>query len=144
MKRYLISSPKYTGDIDVLYDAEGRLVKLDFMGTNCSTGQITGAKARIPADVTQLADAFADTDVKIIPTDVVVTVEDFKREYPYQRNMHLLPPIWEKLSTSDRVQAVYAAIEYRRYCEREKHWYKPKIAAAWLKEKQWLNDWKKL
>ncbi len=143
MKRYLISSPAFTGDAEIFFDGEGRLIKLDFMHTNMTPSQVQAFKAKVPALVNSLGDAFADTKATIVLGSLEFTSEDFMREYPYKRNSHLVHAYWPKMPQTDQAKAFYAATEYRKYCEKNK-WYNPKIPAAWLKDKEYLNDWKKM
>lgn len=142
MRKFLLSAGFFNGDAEIIYDAEGRLVRFDVLATNMTTGMVKQFKEKLPAHVDALATAF--TNVTIVEGTIDFTAEDIVREYPYKRNTHLVAPIVAKMNQTDRVLAYYAAIEYRKYCDREKKWYKPKILASWLKEKEYLNDWKKM
>jgi uncharacterized protein (DUF2252 family) len=82
-------------------------------------------------------------DIVIVEASQPITLEVFIKAYPYPRNKHLLPPIWAKMKTEEQAQAIAAAHLYSRYCKRNE-WYMPKIAASWLKNKEYLNDWKKM
>jgi hypothetical protein len=144
MKRYLLTSTKFTGEVEMLYDAEGVLRRIDMRNTSLTAQQVHALKKQVPAHDSLLAESFTDPGTVIVPAEFNVTLADFKHEYPYQRNMHLLPAIWDKMAKTEQVIAWEAAKEYRRYCKRNEGWYKPKIAAAWLKAKEYLNDWKTL
>lgn len=143
MKRFLISSPSFTGDAEIFFDSDGRFIKLDVMHTNLTGELLEKFKAKVPVNVLQLEEAF-NKNITIVAADIVITSEDFMREYPYKRNTHLVHAYWPKMPASDQVKAYYAAIDYRKYCEKNKGWYNPKIPAAWLKDKEYLNDWKKM
>lgn len=146
MRRFYISSEKFTGSGEIVYNESGCLVFFDFRGTNISgAGMKQLVKDVIPVNINNLETQFSAYPVLVcIEAEFSVTLEDFKREYPYARNMHLLPEIWQRLDKTNQVLAWKAAQDYRKYCERNNTWYKPKIAAAWLKTKEFLNDWKKL
>jgi hypothetical protein len=144
MKRFLISSPAFTGDAEIFYDETGRLVRIDVMNTNITPAVMQLFKAKVPTAEPELEQAFAGSKAIIVQAEFEISLEDFKREYPYQRNMHLLPALWAKMDKTAQVTSYYAAVEYRKYCERNKNWYNPKIAAAWLKNKEYINDWKKM
>lgn len=146
MRRYIITSDKFSGTVELLYkefDGDMLIARIDFMNSGCNSSQIEKIKERVPLSDSIIARAFIGLPVDIVAAEVIVVLEDFKREYPYQRNMHLLPPIWEKMTTADRIIACSAAADYRKYLQRNS-WCNPKIAASWLKEKQYLNNWKKL
>ena len=147
MKKYLLSSPSFTGTIELLY-VDGENVLVDFRNSVLSFKQ----KHWFLRNVAVLEIAIEEMvvamkSVTCVQEDYVVSLDDFKREYPYQRNSHLLPPIWEKLSKSVQVMCVVSARKYRKWCEREKQKnpnYTPKIAAGWLRERQYINDWDNL
>ncbi len=143
MRRFLITAPSYTGEAEIMFDESGRLVRIDVMKTDMQPPVINPFKAMIPADVASLNDALAAKKVTVVEVDFEISLDDFKREYPYSRNYHLLTTRWGKLTKTEQVQAYYAAIEYRKYCKRN-DWYKPKIADSWLANKEFLNDWKKM
>ena len=143
MKKFFISSASFTGDIEVVYDADGRLAWFNVMNTNLSPEQVKGFKDKLPVCVDDIGSCFKE-GITIMPGEIDFTADDIIREYGYKRNTHLVYPIVAKMGQTDRVLAYLAAIEYRKYCEREKKWYKPKILASWLKDKEYLNDWKKM
>jgi hypothetical protein len=116
MKQFIIKSPKVDGEVRVVYK-EGLLLKIDFTSANLGAFEIENFKRKLPAMQEHLKDSF-NADTSIIEADFEISLEDFKREYPYKRNTHLLPAIWEKMNSADKVLAFYAAIEYRKYCER--------------------------
>lgn len=141
MKQFIIKSPKADGEVRVVY-RDGMLQKIDFTGAKLGVFEIDNFKRKVPALLEHLKESF--NEHTMITEDVFdISVEMFYREYPYKRNPHLLPDIWKKMSPADQVLAYYAAIEYRKYCERIE-WYNPKVAATWLQKKEYLNDWKNL
>lgn len=143
MQLFEISSPKLEGYITVVYNDE--LVKLDFTNAILARNVKAHFKAAIPTTLADfLLGKWCSAETVIIESSFNVVLEDFTRDYPYQRNSHLLPPIWDKMPLPDKIQAVQQAKPYRKYCDRNKHWYNPKIAAAWLKNKEYLNDWNKM
>lgn len=143
MRRFLITSPKFVGTGELWYNFEGLLCKIDLLDATMDYTQIRYLLNHISPAVDQLAETFAKSglDIKEVPFEL--TLEDFKRDYPYSRNYHLLDPIWNTLAAKIRVIAWFRAIEYRKYCKRNP-WYKPMIAAAWLKKQEYLNDWRKM
>ncbi len=144
MRRFFISSQAFTGDAEIIYDADGRLVRIDVMSTSMSANVVQIFKAKIPSVVSGLEEAFTGSKAVIVEAEIDFSAEDFMREYPYKRNTHLVAPIWNKMSQTERVLAYHAATQYRKHCEREGHWYKPMIAASWLTKKEYLNNWKKM
>lgn len=146
MRRFIITSTKFTGHVELLYMENNGvmlLAKIDYTNATCNATQLLRIKEMAPITDAGISTAFNGLPVDIVEAEIIVILEDFKREYPYQRNMHLLTPIWEKMSTADKIIAIAAAADYRKYLQRNS-WCNAKIAASWLKEKQYLNNWKKL
>lgn len=144
MKLFKITSDKYTGEIEVLFN-DGSLVKLDFTNAVASTDVKHNFKRAVPVVLdTFLQGSWCGAGVNVVEASYEVTLDDFNREYPYKRNTHLLPSIWNKMLMIDRIKAVQEASKYRKYCEKNGSWYKPKIAASWLQNKEYLNDWSKM
>jgi hypothetical protein len=146
MNRYLITATTdlFEGTVELLYQY-GTLVSISTRDCSMKLATRAAFYQRIPVEEMLLERWFAGTkNLVLVQENYTVTLEDFTREYPYRRNSHLLPDIWKKLPQTEQIQAVEAAKAYRSYCHREAAWYKPKIAAAWLKNKEFLNDWKKL
>ncbi|HRO70897.1 MAG TPA: hypothetical protein PK951_10970 [Chitinophagaceae bacterium] len=143
MRRFLITSAAFTGEVEAVYDGSARLIRFDVSKTNMPPDLINRFKSRVPAHIDEMAVAWAGTKAVVVEADFEVSLEDFKREYPYSRNYHLLDARWKKLSKTEQVEAYYGAIDYRKYCTRN-DWYMPKIADSWLANKEFKNDWKKM
>ena len=145
MKRYLLTSPTFKGHIEALYDSVGILCRLDWTkATGLVPGSVHNYKLRIPVQAENIYEAFKETGVRVEEAEFEVTFEDFIREYPYKRNTHLASAYWPKLSASAQYMAFCAAIEYRKYCERNSSWYRAMICETWLKKEEYKNDWRNL
>lgn len=145
MKRFKITNHTFKGHIDVIYDFSGILCRIDWTkSTGLTPALIKAYKDRIPIKSENAYAAFEGTGVQVDEVDFEVSFQDFIREYPYKRNTHLAEAYWPRLTSAEQYQAFCAAIEYRKYCERNKSWYNPKIAETWLKKAEFKNDWRNL
>ena len=144
MRRFLITSEKVTGEIEVWYNFDGMLCRIDMVSASVDYRQIQYLLQNISPDLEQFKGMLSASSLQIKEVQFELTLDDFKREYPYSRNYHLLDKRWPMLTKRDQVKAFFAAIDYRKYCERNKTWYNPKIADTWLSKKEYLNDWKKM
>lgn len=142
MRRFLLTSEKFTGTAEVWYDFEGLLCHLNLTDCCMNYTQIKYLLQNLSPDVTTFHGMLTGTNIKIEEKPFELTLEDFKREYPNSRNYHLLNDIWPKTGIKVQTKAYFAAIQYRKYCERNAHWYTPKIAAFWFSKKEYLNDWR--
>lgn len=142
MKRFLISSRKFTGNIDLLYDSDGRLLKIDFSDTDMHPGGIEEAKRRIPALVDSLADGFAGTIATIVEADVEVEFKSFWNAYGKKINPQRCKPLWAKLNTAEQVKAINGIKAYDKYL-RGLSYDRPKAdPEKYLKDRYWENEWK--
>ncbi|MFT4062548.1 MAG: hypothetical protein QM642_09365 [Edaphocola sp.] len=141
MNKYNLTSKSFNGVVSLIY-ASGLLVSIDAISGSLNENQLHYLYANIPVNEGDL-EAYKGSlkNTTITPVEYTVTLAEFKREYPYSRNMHLLDKIWEKMNQGEQIRAWAGAKAYRRYCNRNAGWYKPKIAAAWLKDKEYLNNW---
>lgn len=145
MRLFQITSSQFTGTAEIAYDEAGIITHINMQHTSMDAATRQRFKIAVPPVIAQIErGGHALQSCTITEVGYVVTLDMFKHEYPYKRNTHLLPPIWGKLSTAQQVQAWQAAIEYRKYCERNAQWYKPMIAATWLTQKEFLNNWSAL
>lgn len=145
MKLYLISNvKKFKGSVNIVYDRDGRLAKIDFTNTDLNTVSIEQMLKLFSGVESNIAANFKNADTIIVEGEFDVSFDDFMREYPYKRNTHLAKDYWLKMKKDDQIHAFVAASAYRKYCEKEQSWYKPKIAETWLRKKEYLNDWKNL
>lgn len=144
MRRFVFTSPGFTGCVESMYDSKGRLLRIDFSKATMTEKAISWFKQRMPVIIDNIEAAFDGVNCTVKEEDIEVSFEDFWRVYPYKRNRHLAEAYWPKLTTNQQYQAFVNAIEYRKYCERHKKWYNPKIAEAWLKQKEYMNDFKNL
>ncbi len=145
MKRYCLSAKTFTGEAELIYDDAGALLKIDFSNTSTTVEQRYHIKINVPMTLTHLEEGGHNLSksISIIAKDIEISFEMFWKEYPYKRNRHLVEGYWPMMNKTDQVTAYLAAIEYGKYCTRNK-WYNAKIADLWLKKKEFLNDWKNL
>lgn len=143
MKRFTLTSPNIKGHIELIYNNNGILQRIDFAGATLDPKQTHNYKLRISVQAGNLYEAFKETGVIVEEKEFEVTFQDFRREYPYKRNTHLAEAHWPKMTSGNQYKAFVAAIEYRKYCERNE-WYKPMIPDKWLKTEQYKNNWREL
>ena len=115
MRRFLVTSQKFKGKVEALYDLKQILFRIDFAAAELTKEQISYLKGRIPVIMDNMHPAFENTGLIITEADFEVTFQDFKREYPYKRNTHLAEAYWPRLTSSQQYQAFIAAIYYRAY-----------------------------
>ncbi|MGQ0739121.1 MAG: hypothetical protein ACT4OJ_08700 [Bacteroidota bacterium] len=141
MHRFQLTSEKFKGTAEAWYNDNGMLCRLDFVTCDLNFKQIKYLLENSSPEIETFKGLLTGTGLEIKEVPFDITVDDFLREYPYQRNTHLVRELWPKLDRKVQVRAFFAAMEYREYCNRN-DWYKPQIPNTWLTKKQYLNNWK--
>ena len=143
MKRYKLTSDKFKGAVEVIYNMEGVLHKIDFSTALVTPQQISYFKSTISVKADNIYEAFGAAPVMVEEAEFEVTFADFKREYPRKRNMHLAEKHWTKLTSGKQYLAFMAAADYKKHCDRKA--LKQEfimLPERFLKEEHWKNDWK--
>ena len=142
MRRFLITSPAFTGEADILYDETGRLVKLDVMSTDMPPAIVNIFKEKIPVKVENLTAAFESNRATIVETSFEVSFDMFWQKYDKKINRKRCELIWAKLSKADQVSAFYGIDKYTKYLKTKESWRSKADPEKYLKDRYWENDWK--
>ncbi|MCH5690015.1 hypothetical protein LWM68_40815 [Niabella sp. W65] len=143
MKRFLLSSPKLNVSAEVWFNEKGLLCRVDLVNSIIDKKQLTYLLSNLTQDEHVFRRSIKASLFKVREKQVTVDVEEFLHIYPYARNSHLVRDWWPKQVTGLHIRVYFAGIDYREYCQRNPR-YKPKIAMQWIKDKEYLNDWKVL
>lgn len=112
MNLYYISSPGFTGNAEVLYDAEGRLIRFDVSKTNMNLNQVNSFKQRVSEFEEWLTNSFHGTKVTIVQGTYEVPFVDFWLTYNKKINKARCIALWEKMSAADKVAALQGILAY--------------------------------
>ncbi len=145
MRRFQLIIPTQKAKVDLLYNTDGSLRRIDFTSMVLEPNKLRWFINRIATDIEFIKQGFEGYPVTVTEAELDITFEDFIREYPYKRNTHLAAKFWPNMTSAQQLQAYYAAIDYRKHLEKPvNNWKNPKIANAWLKDKEYLNNWNEL
>ncbi|HLO37371.1 MAG TPA: hypothetical protein VK173_02665 [Lacibacter sp.] len=112
MNLYYISSQKFSGNAEVLYDADGRLIRIDMSKTNMDVNQVHHFKARVSPAESMLDEYFVGTQVTIVQGTYEVPFLDFWLAYNKKINKARCIALWEKMSAADKVAALQGIRAY--------------------------------
>lgn len=139
MKRYLISSPAFNGEVELIY--RDVLEMVDCSRTDMSVGHRAWLLRRLPMQASGLDVAFADSSARIICEDVVIEFEAWWKEYGKKINKDRCLKLWDRMSAADRVNAWIGLLKYNRHLK--KNTWKSKLdPESFLRNKSWQNDYK--
>lgn len=144
MKRFLLTSQKFTGTAEVWYNDAGLLARVDIVSAALEFRQIKFLLENVSPDIATFKGMLSGGTLAITEAPFEISVEDFCRVYPYSRNMHLVREWWPRQAAELHHRVYFVALDYADYCRRNASWYKPKIAITWLTKKEYLNNWKTL
>src|SRR5688500_6703395 len=102
MNRYIITSSKFTGEINVLYGLDNRLLYIDFMKCDLNAEQITYFKDKLPIHYSEnFGGVFGRSELTVIKEGFKVTFEQWWNRYNVKHNKLRAEKIWNKLSIGD-------------------------------------------
>ncbi len=147
MKRFIITSPAFTGEINVLYGIDHKLQFIDFMKADLDNEKINYFKKHLPAHFElgseELHSFFGDSRFNITDEKYFVSFDQFWNRYNVKRNRERCEKLWLKLSQADQVAAYFKLGKYERYCQINVSWYTKADPDTYLRNKYWNNDYSK-
>lgn len=147
MKRFIMTSPAFTGEINVLYGLDHKVMYIDFMKCDLSAEQIQYFKTRLPAtfedgDPEKLLTYFGNARLNITEEQYFVSFEQFWNRYNLKRNRERCEKLWQKLSQADQVSAFAKLSRYERHLQLNT-WKTKADPDTYLRNKYWQDDWSK-
>jgi hypothetical protein len=143
MKRFIITSPKFTGEINVLYGLDDKLQFIDFMKCDLTEEQITFFKTKLPVFYTEsFKDAFGTSRLDVVEHGYKVSFEQWWDKYDLKRNRERCLKLWKNLSEADQVNAFFKLGMYERYLMLQQ-WRTKAEPDTYLRKRYWDNDWSK-
>ncbi|MGN6604540.1 MAG: hypothetical protein ACTHK8_18925 [Ginsengibacter sp.] len=142
MKRFLITSTKFEGQCELVYNDKGTLVCIDMRGAQMDEQTCLHFKHACPITLPALMSGKHFTkETVIVEADFEITFEKFYADYPYKRNRYKVEEAWEKLSKSNQVKAFFSLHEYKKFLMRTGCY--AMIGDRYLRQREFETDWKK-
>jgi hypothetical protein len=142
MRKYIITSPAFTGEIHVLYGTDDKLVLIDFMKSDLTEEQINYFKTQLPALYSEkFKESFGSSRLAILEEGFRVTFEQFWNRYETKINRIRAEKQWNKLSEADQVNAFVKYALYDRHLKLNP-WKNKVDPERYLKDRYWESEWK--
>ena len=143
MKRIIITSTKFQGEVICIYAETLLLVSIDFLNTDLSAEQRAWFKGRIPAKLfAEFHQCFQGVPVDVVMEGYEITFEMFWEAYNEKINRERCLKRWNGMSKADRQKAYAGVAAYDRHLARQS-WGKNKANPdTYLRDKYWNNEWK--
>jgi hypothetical protein len=119
MRRFVITSPKFNGQAELVYNEHDILCMIDCTKSDMNDVIISAFKKAVPATLALLQSGTGFTpDTTVVESNFVVSFKRFYDEYPLKRNRFRAEKVFEKLTGTQQVQAYYSLSHYKRYLTR--------------------------
>src|SRR5260221_304091 len=142
MNRYIITSPKFTGEINVLYGMDNRLLYIDFLKCDLTDDQISYFKNHLPVSYSdEFSKAFGSSNLNIIKEGYRVSFDQWWTRYSLKRNRERCVKVWDKLSEGDQASAYFKLGMYERHLSLNS-WKTKADPDTYLRQRYWNNEWK--
>lgn len=140
MKRFLITSPKFSGQAEVIYSDEGLLSRLDCQDTNMPPPLIAHFKSTVPVFLQDLAKSFSASTI-IVEAEYEITFDMFWKKYNKKINKSRCTLLWGKMNKALQVQAYFGIDGYDKYLLKE-GWRSKADPETYLRNKYWENEYR--
>lgn len=140
MKRFLVTSPRFTGTAEIVYNSDGILCRIDCTDTDMDANTIYHFKAKVHPEVEHVAANFS-SNVTIVAAAITVTFEMFWTKYSHKVNRLRSLKLWEKLPEAEKIEAYFAIDGYRKHLK-ALEWKNIQDPDTYLRNKTYKNEYK--
>ena len=142
MKKYNVTSNKFTGTAELFYNAEGVLCAINCRDTNMSPEVIYNFKKAVPVTETGLisGQGFGAGTI-VVAAGYRMEFEAFWKSYNKKINKLRCIPLYNKLSDPDTILCCEGIKPYDAFLKRVE--VRQKLDPEnWIRQRAWENDWK--
>ena len=143
MRLFKITSPNWKGEVELVYNEAGKLVRMSFEGCEIERHEAVVEKFKlvVPVKVDLLEAAFASTSAVVVEAGFSVSFDMFWDKYNLKLNRIRCEKLWDKLSKTDQVKAFYRIDAYDKYLK-GKDWLSKLNPDSYLRDKRWNDEYK--
>lgn len=139
MRRFLITSQKFGGQAEVIYNDADVLCKIDCIDTDMNAVTIRHFKAAVGADIASIGVLLPNC--VIVEADYEVSFEMFWKKYNKKINKSRCTLLWNKMNKTMQVQAFFGIDAYDKYLKKES-WRSKADPETYLRNRYWENEYK--
>ncbi|MBT1702934.1 hypothetical protein [Chryseosolibacter indicus] len=142
MRKYILTSPRFTGEINVLYGLDGRLLFIDFLKCDLNEEQTDYFKSKLPAIFKDnFIEAFGNSKLSVVEEGYTVSFEQWWNRYNIKHNKARCIALWNKMSEADQVNAYFKMGNYERHLALNT-WKNKADPDTYLRQRYWESEWK--
>lgn len=144
MRRFLINSPRFSGQAELMYNDRDTLCKIDCTQTDMDQMTVAHFKHAVPATIPDLLRGKGfGADTTIVEAGYEVTFEQFYADYPLKRNRYKAEEVFNKMNKVEQAKAFNSLHFYKAYCTRNS-WITPMMADTYLRKREYETEWNKI
>lgn len=142
MRRFLITSPKFTGLAEAWYNDAGTLCKVDLTQAEMDEQITIHFIQSISTTIANIGRKFSK-ETAIVETDYEISFEQFWKDYPLHRNRYKVEKVWNSISKANQVKAFHSLSSYKKYLSRQQ-WQSAMIGDRYLRDREFETEWNKI
>lgn len=141
MRRFLITSSKFTGQAELIYNADALLSIINMTETSMDAEQRHRFKQLAPLTVLHIEKGGHGLErCTIVEAAYEITFSMFWDSYKKKINRNRCEPLWNKLAKTSQVKAWHGIAQYDKYLKAN-DWRKKADPENYLRNEMWENEW---
>lgn len=142
MRRFIITSKDFEGEVHALYADDSSLLMLDFRPAQLTDNQRKYIQLRTPSSLVtaSINTAYGEAPITIINEAYEITFDDFWSRYQKKINKKRVLKYWEGMTRGDRAKAYAGLNPYKRHLKKNT-WKTKADPETYLKNQMWENEW---
>jgi hypothetical protein len=143
MKKILLTSSGFQGEIEVLYNSQGLIWYIDFRNASLEPVQVEYLKQHIPIQYHNddvFREALRTNKIRVLTEAFEIIFEMFFDKYNKRINRLRCLRYWERMAKAKKIMAYTGITSYNRHLDQNK-WKTKADPETYLKNEYWNNDW---
>lgn len=143
MKKFIITSTGYSGEVHIVYGIDGLLMLLDFSHAKLNAEQVKWFKEQSPTMYLKETFTMGSSKLTVVESGYEITLEMFWEKYNRKVNLKRFTKLWNKAGKSTHVQAYFGITAYDNHLAMNT-WKNKADPETYFKNEYWLTDWSKV
>lgn len=140
MRKFIVSSKRFQGEIELVYDAQ-KLQSLHFGSATITPDVLADFKRAVPVLLVQfLSGKWSGTDTVAVEAEYEVPFEQFWKDYDKKINKARCLLLWSKMNKALQIAAWVGVKKYDAYLKRE-GWRQKADPETYLRNRGWDNEY---
>lgn len=144
MRKFLIESPRFAGNAEIVYDTDGKLCLIDVMNCEIDPDVLHHFKQAVPIDIERVLNGTAfGAATTVVESSYEVTFDMFWKAYGKKINKIRAEKEWNALTKVDQVKAYFSIKGYDWFLNNVEKGRAKADPETYLRKRYFDNEWKK-